>query len=365
MENKHSNTSSQGCFNTLVQKRTAIQVNAGQKTLTITGRGTVIAEKVMIGRARRKLITGTLMMELIKIAKRKNKLDMEQAYRDTYYCQSNIIRSDGNIHADFCKNHHCALCNSIKKALIINKYLPVIKQWSEPYVLVLTTQSCPAGQLSQRVCEMIKKFQLIKNKFQKREKRRRGKRLVGIKSLECNFNPIERTYNPHFHFIIHDKETAEILTEEWKLIWRQKGKGYVSGKGQYLKKVDDIEKELKEAIKYASKVFTDPTMEKKNKKQSERKIKPATHFIYLSAMDNIFTLFRNKRTFDRFGFNLPKHDKKEIIRKEIANDDELIFDFNFGLGDWINKKTKQSLSGYKPEIELTAILAANIDTTRE
>jgi plasmid rolling circle replication initiator protein Rep len=34
---------------------------------------------------------------------------------------------------------------------------------------------------------------------------------MGIKSLECNFNPKTRTYNAHFHFIVPSKEIAEML----------------------------------------------------------------------------------------------------------------------------------------------------------
>ncbi len=38
---------------------------------------------------------------------------------------------------------------------------------------------------------------------------------MGIKSLECNFNPITKKYNPHLHLIVASKEMADILIKEW------------------------------------------------------------------------------------------------------------------------------------------------------
>ena len=58
---------------------------------------------------------------------------------------------------------------------------------------------------------MNKAFSIIKERCKKRHQRGTGIQLIGIKSLECNFNPQKKTYNPHFHIIVPNKEIATLL----------------------------------------------------------------------------------------------------------------------------------------------------------
>lgn len=78
----------------------------------------------------------------------------------------------------------------------------------------------------------------------------RGKKLVGVRSLECNFNPLKQTYNPHFHIITKDKETAEVLLKEWLKLWTP---NFALKYGQDLRRVYNLESGLIEIIKYGSK----------------------------------------------------------------------------------------------------------------
>ena len=48
---------------------------------------------------------------------------------------------------------------------------------------------------------MIIAFRIIRERFKKQYQRGNGPKLLGIKSLEFNFNPAQRTYNPHFDAI--------------------------------------------------------------------------------------------------------------------------------------------------------------------
>lgn len=61
-------------------------------------------------------------------------------------------------------------------------------------------------------------FNTIKDKYRKWHSKGKSIKLMGIKSFECNFNPKEKTYNPHFHFIVPDYATAMLLKQEWKKI---------------------------------------------------------------------------------------------------------------------------------------------------
>jgi len=62
-------------------------------------------------------------------------------------------------------------------------------------------------------------FRRIKARYKKRYQRGKSPKLIGIKSLECNFNPTKRTYITHYHFIVPDWKTAILLKREWMKIW--------------------------------------------------------------------------------------------------------------------------------------------------
>lgn len=74
-----------------------------------------------------------MMIKLIEIAQQEGEPELEKAYWNTYYCQQNLISVDGKLYDKYCKNRFCTLCSSIRKAEMINKYYPIMKQWKEPY----------------------------------------------------------------------------------------------------------------------------------------------------------------------------------------------------------------------------------------
>jgi len=100
--------------------------------------------------------------------KEKNQLDRIQPYWNTYHCQTELITANGRVYGNYCKNKWCNLCCAIRKAKIINTYLPIIKEWED---------------------------------------------------LECNYNPIKKWYNPHLHLIVVNREMAEFFVDEWLERW--------------------------------------------------------------------------------------------------------------------------------------------------
>ena len=199
---------------------------------------------------------------------------------------------------------------------------------------------------------MIRGFKRIIDKYKKRNQRGKGKQLIGIKSLECNFNPKKKWYNPHFHIIVPDEETAKILVKEWRKLW---GNKWTDKAAQDIRKVKSIERDLIECVKYGSKIFTEPDVNKKSK----QKIPP---HIYISALDNILTAMKGHRLFDRFGFNLPDTNKNKDVKFTLLNQfDE--WEYNPKQYDWINTETEKALSGYILPPELNLLLNYNIDTT--
>jgi len=196
------------------------------------------------------------------------------------------------------------LCTAIRKADIINRYYPVLKEWEDSHFLTLTVKAVKLKNLKKWTDGMIQAFQIIKRRCNKRHQRGKGIKLIGVKSLECNFNPKKKTYNPHFHIITQDRETAELLKKEWQKQWTSK---HTYSGAQFIRKVESLEKDLIETIKYGSKIFTEPDLKKQSKKSNPK--------IYVNALDEILKAMKGKRLFDRFGFNLPKQNHSEASQK--------------------------------------------------
>jgi hypothetical protein len=305
------------------------------------------------GRAKRKTITQTIILSLMDVAKQKGDIEKQTAYWNTYHCQSNVISSEGKLYGKYCKNRFCTLCCSIRKAEIINKYLPIIKQWEEPYFVTLTVKSCNADKLRLMTSKVLQGFSKIRAKHKKRHQRGNGIKLIGVKSLECNFNPKKQTYNPHLHLIVANKEIGELIVKEWLKIWTSK---FTNRLGQDIRKVFDVETNLIEIIKYSSKIFTEPDMKKKNKDDN-------SHQIYVSALDTILTAMKGKRIFERFGFNGEKTLSTPIQQEPrvVTNYEE--WEFNPKKSDWENVENEKPLTGYKINSQLSAILENAIDLT--
>jgi hypothetical protein len=169
--------------------------------------------------------------------------------------------------------------------------------------------------------------------------------------LECNFNPEERTYNPHYHIIVPNWEIAILLKREWMKLWTKR---YTNGWAQDIRKITNKVEGLIEVVKYGSKIFTEPDPNKKNGQK-------VTRYVYISALYNILSAMKNIRLFDRFGFNLPRVSSSEIISPStLIEYEEMSYDSD--IRDWVNEETGETLSGYNPPSDLLHILSRQINT---
>lgn len=269
----------------------------GKSAVLLKGKGSDLSDKKLVeGKAKRKLISQSVVHKLIEIAEERGDIENLHSLWNMYHCNKTLYKHEGRSYGDFCKNHICTLCSANKKARMIEQYLPIVKSWKEPYFLTLTSKAVTATHLKRNVEGTFRAItKIIKNQRQKAY-RYKGKAFVGIRAIECNFNPLKRTYNPHVHLLLPDKETAEAIRKEWLRLWT---KEYTSVKAQYLRKVTDTEKDLIEIIKYGSKVLTDPDMKKGKKRTSPPKV-------YIRALYNVFDVFKGRRLIQNFGFNVPK-----------------------------------------------------------
>jgi hypothetical protein len=199
---------------------------------------------------------------------------------------------------------------------------------------------------------LINGFQKITGKYRKRVQRRTGPKLIGIRSLESNFNPVKKTYNPHFHLIVANREMAETIKQEWLAMCLEH---LARPSAQKIDRIWNSETALIEVVKYGSKIFTEPDVNNKTSKNGDCDI-------YASALDNILTGMQGLRIFERFGFDLSKSDRP---RKDPFVSEAYEWKFEPQVFDWINEFTDATLSGYVPPMELVNLLTYNVDTSLE
>ena len=211
--------------------------------------------KALKRRAKTKAISKALNRALIEVAKETGARSMEKAYRNAWYCQNVITTADNRMHAPLCKQRSCTYCCGVRKAELINKYFPVIRQWEKVYFLTLTTPSVPAAEIKATFKKMHRLFRLINAKLRKRAQRGTANMVMGVRTLECNFNPTARTYNPHFHLLVNGEEATKLFLTEWIEAWKPT---YLSPDAQVYKKIRNTERDLVEVIKYGAKIFTEP-----------------------------------------------------------------------------------------------------------
>lgn len=317
----------------------------------INGEGSEVTDKTLINRAKRKTITQTMMLKLIDIAKEDNNPELEKAFWNTYHCQDKVITKDNKLYGNYCKNRFCTLCRSIRKAELINKYYPIMKNWNEPQLVTITIRAVPEKYLKSRIDAMLRGLTKIIDKNRKKEERGNGIKLIGIKSLESNFNPKRKTYNPHLHIITASKEMAEIIVNDWLKMATTK---FAQKQAQNITPIYNLETGLIEVIKYGSKIFTEPHLKKQNGDPTQMQI-------YAKALYNIFKAMRGKRIFDRFGFEGEKQEVNQTSNTQIVNKFEE-WKFDLSKTDWINTTTGEGLSNYNLNPFLQAVLQNGINS---
>ena len=348
MKNQPNQNSYERSLNTLAQIGTPL---LSKKVIIVQGKGSDLSDtRSLKGKSKRKLITQKMVLSLLDVSKKSKSGTNKKGYWNTYYCQQHVYTADKRVYGKYCKNRFCTLCCANRKADIINRYLPVVQTWEKPHFVTVTIKSVPYYKLNAVMKSMIKEFRKIVAIFRKRNQRGTGIKLVGIRALESNYNPVRKTYNPHFHCIVASKEMAEILVKEWLL--RSKP-GWTNTKAQDIKPVFNNVAALIEVVKYGSKIFTEPDItQKKQRKGSEK--------IYAVALNNIFNAMRGLRIFERFGCDLPKQCEAKLSRAKVVKDYNE-WSFHAEDFDWVNIENGDRLTHYKPPDELVNMLENCMD----
>ncbi|HWY12718.1 MAG TPA: hypothetical protein VN026_15400 [Bacteroidia bacterium] len=340
-------------LDTLAQVGTAKEKKENKKKpIIIMGKGSDLSDnEALFRKGKKKLITQKIVLSLSDVAKRKGNKKLEKLFWNTFYCQNFVTSAEGRLYSNYCKNKVCSVCAGIRKAKKIKELLPIVKSWDQPYFVTLTARSVYANKLGIRMKKMNIGLRKILDKYKKKAQRGKSIKFEGFKTLECNFNSKKRTYNPHLHLIVKNKEMAEIIIREWLILCTTK---FALPDGQKAIPVRDVEESLIEVIKYSTKQFTDPDPNNKKGKASQ--------FVYTSAMFNILSAMEGLRTFEKFGFMISKSNRNESNYKIVNETEE--WEYNAEVLDWLNSK-HQRLTGYSATSELLKMLTNNINSDLE
>lgn len=358
MSTDHSKNPYRGYIYTLAQTGTE---PGGKRAIMLTGTGSDATNlKALKGRAKRKLITQKMMLGLIDVLDQKNEMIVngmsekrKKSFWNTYHCQNKIYTANGKLYGRYCKNRFCTLCCSIRKAAIINSYLPFVQTWKEPYFVTLTVRSVPLYKLKAVIRSVLKGINNIIAKYKKRNQRGKGIKLMGVRSLECNFNARKKTYNPHFHLIVPNREIAKIIINEWLTT---SNPGWNLPVAQKMSKIMDNQKALIEVVKYGSKIFTDPDLKKKEKSKGNESI-------YMAALNNILEAMKGIRIFERFGFNLSQ-DRNIQPPGALVVKDYKEWEYDINIYDWATTDGNR-LTTFQPNAKLLELINEKVNTDLE
>ena len=287
----------------------------------------VNSKPTLLKRARRKYLGTGLALKLVDSSNQNEYSSLNKGYWNTFHCSGVLtIHDTGKVTGKYCKNRWCMVCNSIRSAQLIGQYQNIVDGWNDKYFVTLTMRS-PIGLDLRNVIEgMQYSLTKIRKNFNQKYKRKKCQKFEGFRKLECNYNPITNTYNPHYHFIIRGEDNAKELVDSWL-----KSYPTLNPKAQQIKKAD--KNSTLELFKYFTKVIT--------------KTKTGERGIYADAMDVIFNAIKGKRIFQNFGFKMEKP-KENVIDKNDVGEVVALAIWIQELGDWANEDTGELLSDYIP-----------------
>ena len=262
----------------------------------LPGDGTLVTDmKTLASRAGAKYLSQKIAIALVKA--NPNSF-LSNSYQNSTGCSTAIQVSNGVSKTKYCGNRWCMVCNRIRTAQLMDKYLPIVKHWgTDAWFTTVTIPNVKAGELHMAFDQMHEIFTKIKRSM----KRTMGMDFIAIRKIECTYNPKRDDYHPHYHIIFKGAESAETFKNKWLKYYPG-----TSEKGQDVRQSDDGG--VKELLKYFTKIFA---------KRSDGKYE-----FDAKKMDVIFRAMYRKRTMQPYGFKLS--DYEQIIEEtDTDNIDEV------------------------------------------
>lgn len=275
----------------------------------------VPTRKLLQKRARSKYITNSVSIKLAALGS-----VLEQSYWNSYHCCGVLRQSGKSVVGKYCNNRWCLTCNRIRTAKLINGYAESLRELPDKRFVTLTIPNVSGESLKKTIEKMVESLVLIQKSFRKRKVK-----IVGIRKLECTYNPARNDFHPHFHLIVSGETISKLLIDEWLKRFPS-----ATREAQNEKPADD--NSAMELFKYFTKIVT--------KKR-----------FYISALDTIFTAMYGKRTFQPMGIKkIVSEDISELqkIVYEDLEERESLWTWVDEATDWIDFDTGETLTGYSP-----------------
>jgi hypothetical protein len=286
--------------------------------------------------------TKPLATRLVEAAKR-NSSPLQKSYRNTIYCNATLSQEGGKIVGTYCGNRWCWNCVRIRTALSINKYLPILKTWTDVHSVTLTVRNVPGDELRATIEQMLAGFTAAKRAI----KRTDHCPFKALRKLECTYNIATDEYHPHFHVHVEGKRAAKLLVKRWL----DEFPDTANKKAQHIARVDaSDEKNLVELFKYFTKLLT------KVRSNSWGKETLRSIPIPPAALDVIFRSIKGHRIYQPVGFVAPKtaaDDEGELPldagTAALSRPSESVsWEWNQKAADWVDAETGDCLTQYEP-----------------
>lgn len=279
----------------------------------------------LLKRARAKYFSTPLAINLAKL-----RSPLEKSYRNTVYCSATLSQENGKIVGSYCGNRWCMVCNRIRTARAIRRYMPIVESWPDKYLVTLTLKNVSASELPKRLDLMVKTFQATKLAMRRTDRRK----LVALRKLECTYNAHTDEYHPHFHVVVAGADAARLLV----LRWLERHPEEADIKGQDVRPCDNGT--LREMVKYFTKLVA------------------KTRMVSINALDVTFQSIKGHRVYQPVGFAIAAEmpdESAELIAPVEATDapirrnDRIFWEWCQSVTDWVDLETGVCLTGYEPE----------------
>jgi len=293
----------------------------------------------LIKRARAKYITVPLAASLAEL-----RSPLERSYRNTVYCAGTLVQEVGKLKGKYCGNRWCLVCNRVRIARSINRYLPVISRWENPHLVTLTLPNVRASELSDTINNMLRSIITIGRAIRRTDRIP----LRALRKLECTYNPQRDDYHPHIHLAVDGRAQAEAL----RLRWLQLHPESVT-EAQDVRRCDCAS--LKELFKYFTKLIV-----KRPNTGSTPMVAPVV------GLDVIFCAMKCRRVYQPMGFRVgvaPTQDENG----EVGNSgdtaaptrisDSILWEWLQEMHDWVDLSTGDLLTGYEPTVPFRDLVA--------
>ena len=308
-----------------------------KKTITVYGPGASVEnQEKLFESCWEKSLIDDIIEQLITYTKDCSSSKMLSHYEVASNCRSTLIVTDDNkCFGRNCKTRFCYYCNRVEQYKRINEYLPIIEKWKDLFMVTLTIEGVENKELKKTICEMLRQFKAIIDKYNKRYRKLLGCgdilahdepiKLLGIRFSECTFSIDINRYKPHFHILVPSENIADILIHEW----RERNKGKLYKGAQHKQKISKSNNSIINTIKYCIKPM--PIEEFK----SESKL-----VIVIPAIHHILSCYEGKQRINKFGF---KSSPKKNIKTKIELEDFTLYRFFRKIRNWKNKEANDSL----------------------